>query len=199
MRPLRYSINVSLDGCADHAADGFRTDAELHHHAAAWLERNDVLLFGRVTYELMEAWRPDADGHLQDWVAPWMEPFARTIGDVPKRLLSTTRRETGWNTETIDAHPDGTPLDDVALEAAVRALKDEPGRGIGVGGVRLPAELARLGLIDEYQLVVHPVVVGHGPYVLAGLPESLDLRLVDRTELGSGATAHVYEPRRPTR
>lgn len=190
MRPLRYSINVSLDGCADHAADGFLTDAELHHHAAAWIERNDTLLFGRVTYELMEAWRPDADGRLQDWVEPWMEPFARSIGARTKLLLSTTRTDPGWNTEVVSAGR----LDAAALEATVRALKEQPGEGIGVGGVALPTELARLGLIDEYQLVVHPVVVGRGPYVLGGLAESLALRLVDRTELASGATALVYEP-----
>lgn len=195
MRPLRYSINISLDGCADHAADGFLTDDALHHHAAAWIERHDALLFGRVTYELMEAWRPDDDGRFQDWVEPWMEPFARSIGSTTKLLLSTTRTDPGWNTEVIgDGH-----LDAAALEAAVRALKEQPGEGIGVGGVRLPAELARLGLIDEYQIVVHPVVVGRGPHVLAGLTESLDLRLVDRTEIGSGAVAHVYEPRRPVR
>jgi len=184
MRPLRYSINVTLDGCGDHES-GLAPDDEQHQHAADWLARHDILLFGRVTYQLMEAWRPDDQGRLADWVEPWMEPFARTIGALPKLVVSSTLTDPGWNTAVVAASD---------LESTVRALKEQPGEGIGVGGIMLPLTLARLGLIDEYQLVVHPVIAGHGPRIFDGLSEALELRLVDRTEFASGVTALVYVP-----
>lgn len=185
MRPLRYSINVSLDGCVDHASPAFTPDEELHHHAADWLARHDVGLFGRVTYQLMEAWRPGEDGRLGDWMAPWMEPFAHTIGDLPKVVVSSALRDPGWNTEVVDG---------ADLESVVQALKDKPGRGIALGGVRLALPLAQAGLIDEYQLVVHPKVAGRGPRLFEGLTSPLDLRLVDRTVFASGVAALVYVP-----
>lgn len=189
MRPLRYSINVTLDGCCDHTA--FRPDAQIHQHAADWMARADIGLFGRVTYQLMEAWRPNDQGELDDWIAPWMEPFAHTIGAMPKLVVSSTLADAlgasalGWNTEVVDGSD---------LQTMVRALKEEPGDGIALGGVALPLALAELGLIDEYQLVVHPRIAGHGPRIFDGLPEHLDLRLVDRTDFDSGATALVYLP-----
>jgi dihydrofolate reductase len=192
MRPLRYSINVSLDGCVDHASSAFVPDAAVHEHAAAWMARADVALFGRSTFELMEAWRPDEHGELADWVEPWMEPFARTIGAMAKIVVSGTLdrpdlgpSEQGWNTEVVDGED---------LEGLVRGLKEQPGEGIALGGVALPLALARLGLIDEYQLVVHPRIAGHGPRLLDGLAEPLGLRLVDRTELIGGVTALVHVP-----
>ncbi len=190
MRPLRYSINVSLDGCVDHAASAFVPDPEIHQHAAEWMARADVALFGRVTYQLMEAWRPNDQGELDDWIEPWMEPFARTIGAMPKVVVSSTLAEAGhadlgWRTDIVD----GTDL-----ESTVRALKEQSGDGIALGGVTLPLALAQLGLIDEYQLVVHPVIAGHGPRLFDGLTTHLGLRLVDRTDFDSGVTALVYEP-----
>lgn len=195
MRPLRYSINVSLDGCVDHASTAFRPGAEVHQHAADWLAGCDVALFGRVTYQLMEAWRPDEDGRLADWVEPWMESFARTIGAIRKVVVSATWSDRGpgprspdhrdWNTEVVGG---------ADLESTVRTLKEQPGDGIALGGVTLPLALAQLGLIDEYQLVVHPVIAGHGPRLFEGLTAPLDLRLVRRTELGHGVTANVYVP-----
>ena len=190
MRPLRYSINVSLDGCVDHAAAGFVPGPAVHQHAADWLARHDVLLFGRVTYQLMEAWRPDEQGQLDDWIEPWMVPFAETIGATPKIVVSTTLsaagpKDLGWNTTADDGSD---------LEAMVRALKEQPGAGIGLGGVDLSLQLARLGLIDEYQVVVHPVLAGHGPYLFAGLDEPLRLTEVGRDELPDGVVALQYEP-----
>lgn len=196
MRPLRYSINVSLDGCVDHAAAAFVPGPEVHQHAADWMARADVALFGRVTYQLMEAWRPDEHGELGDWVEPWMEPFAHTIGAIPKVVVSSRlldelvsddrgSDDLGWNTEVADGSD---------LESRVRDLRSGSGAGIALGGVTLPLALARLGLIDEYQLVVHPRVAGHGPRLLDGLDAPLDLRLVDRTELAGGVVAVVYEP-----
>ncbi len=82
------------------------------------------------------------------------------------------------------------------LGEAVQQLKREPGKGLFVGGVRLPLALAELGLIDEYELVVQPALVGHGPTLFAGLSKRVDLKLVGRLEFGSGAVAMRYEPRR---
>jgi len=181
MRPLRYSINVTLDGCCDHRA--MIPDEELHRHAAEIIASADALLFGRVTYELMEAgWRAPA----QPGTRPeWMEPFARTIDSARKYVVSSTLEQVDWNAELLRGD----------LRQAVERLKREPGKGLFVGGVTLPQALAELGLIDEYQFVVHPRVAGHGPTLFAGLSKRIDLKLVSRLEFASGAVAMRYEPR----
>ncbi len=182
MRPLRYSINVTLDGCCDHR--GILPDEELHRHAAENLAQADALLFGRVTYEMMEvAWR---------WPVPaearpdWTKPFARTIDAAKKYVVSSTLDRVDWNAELVRGD----------LGQAVQQLKREPGKGLFVGGVKLPLALAELGLIDEYEFVVHPRLAGHGPTLFAGLSKSIDLKLVSRLEFASGAMAMRYEPRR---
>jgi dihydrofolate reductase len=182
MRPLRYSINVTLDGCCDHRA--MPADEELHRHAVENLEQADALLFGRVTYEMMEAaFRPSArTGARPDW----MEPFARKINAAKKYVVSSTLDRVDWNAELVRGD----------LEKAVQQLKRESGQGLFVGGVKLPLALAELGLIDEYEFVVHPRLVGHGPTLFAGLSNYLDLRLVSRLEFGSGAVALRYEPKK---
>jgi dihydrofolate reductase len=184
MRPLRYSINVTLDGCVDHEA-GIPPDEELDRYWAANLERADALLFGRVIYEMMEAaWRKPASGTWPDWMADWMIPFAETIDGAKKYVVSSTLDQVDWNAELVQGD----------LEKAVQQLKQEPGEGLFMSGVTLPLALADLGLIDEYELVVHPLVAGHGPTLFAGLRERLRLQLVDRHEFRSGAVALRYHP-----
>jgi dihydrofolate reductase len=181
MRPLRYSINVTLDGCCDHRA--IPADEELHRHASETLARADALLFGRVTYQMMEsAWRPT--GSATDRPES-LEPFARTIDAAKKYVVSSTLEQVDWHAELLRGD----------LGTAVQQLKQEPGNGLYVGGVQLPLALAELGLIDEYELVVHPRLAGHGPTLFAGLSKYVDLKLVSRQELGSGAVAMRYEPR----
>ena len=182
MRPLRYSINVTLDGCCDHRE--IFADEDLHRHAVENLDQADALLFGRVTYEMMEAaLRPPArTGARPDW----MEPFARTIDAAKKYVVSSTLDRVDWNAELVRGD----------LGTAVQQLKRESGKGLFVGGVKLPLALAELGLIDEYEFVVHPRLAGHGPTLFAGLSKRIDLRLVSRLEFGSGAVAMRYEPRR---
>jgi dihydrofolate reductase len=186
MRPLRYSINVTLDGCCDHRA--ITPDEELHRHHAGNLARADALLVGRVTYEMMEAaWRaPARTGVRPDWMEAWMEPFARTIDAAKKYVVSGTLARADWNADLVRGD----------LGNTVQTLKQEPGRGLLVGGVRLPRALAELGLIDEYEFVVQPRLAGHGPTLFAGLSTPLDLKLVRRLEFESGAVAMCYEPRR---
>jgi dihydrofolate reductase len=186
MRPLRYSINVTLDGCCDHRE--MFPDEDLHRHAAENLAQADALLFGRVTYEMMEAaWRPPArTGVRPDWMADWMEPFARTIDAAKKYVVSSTLDRVDWNAELVRGD----------LGEAVQQLKRESGKGLFLGGVKLPLTLAELGLIDDYEFVVHPRLAGHGPTLFAGLSKRVDLKLVSRLEFGSGAVAMRYEPRR---
>jgi dihydrofolate reductase len=159
-------------------------DEDLHRHAVENITQADAILFGRVTYEMMEAaWRPPpGTGARPDW----MEPFARTISAAKKYVVSSTLDRVDWNAELVRGD----------LGEAVRQLKRESGKGLFVGGVKLPQALAELGLIDEYELVVHPRLVGHGPRLFEGLSKWIDLKLVSRLEFGSGAVAMRYEPRR---
>ncbi len=185
MRPLRFSINVTLDGCCDHRA--VIPDEDTHRHAEANIARADALLFGRVTYQMMEeGWRPFVrTGVRPEGMDPWMEPFARTIDAAKKHVVSSTLDEADWNAELIRGD----------LEEAVRRLKQEPGDGLLTGGVTLPLALAELGLIDEYEFVVQPRLAGHGPTVFAGLSRVVDLKLEGRREFDSGAVALRYAPR----
>jgi dihydrofolate reductase len=182
--PLRYSINVTLDGCCDHRV--IPADEELHRRAADTLARADVLLLGRVTYRMMEeAWRlPGPAGTGPEDAGA----FAVTIDAARKYVVSDTLESVDWNAELIRGKD---------LEQAVRTLKQTSDRGVYLGGMTLPLALADLGLIDEYEFVVHPRLVGHGPTLFAGLSALVDLTLVDRVEYGSGAVAMRYEPRTP--
>ena len=184
MRPLRYSINVTLDGCCDHR-EGI-ADEDIHRHAMENIAQADALLLGRVTYQMMEAaWRLAT----RTVVMPaWTEPFARTIDAAKKYVVSSTLDRVDWNAELVRGD----------LGKAVQQLKRESGKGLLVGGVKLPLALAELGLIDEYEFVVQPIVAGHGPRLLAGLSERLELKLVGRQEFRAGAVALRYQPSRVT-
>jgi dihydrofolate reductase len=171
-----------LDGCCDHRA--IIADEDLHRYTAKNLDQAGALLFGRVTYEMMEAaWRPPAVAGARP---DWMEPFARTIDSAKKYVVSSTLDRVDWNAELVRGD----------LAKAVQELKRETGKGLLVGGVKLPLTLAELGLIDEYEFVVQPRLAGHGPTLFAGLSKPVDLRLVSRFEFASGALAMRYEPRR---
>ena len=155
----------------------------------AEMKRADALLFGRVTYEMMEsAWRRPATGKWPDWMGEWEIPFAETIDPAKKYVVSSRLSEVDWNAELVRGD----------LGQAVRQLKQEPGEGLFVGGVTLPHALADLGLIDEYEFLVQPVLAGRGPTLLAGLRERIQLELVNRHEFRSGAVALRYRPTRAT-
>ncbi|MFL5527929.1 MAG: dihydrofolate reductase family protein [Gemmatimonadaceae bacterium] len=182
MRPLRYSINVTLDGCCDHRA-GIPNE-DVHRHALENIEWADALLFGRVTYEMMEeAWRQPVPAGARP---EWMEPFARTIDAARKYVVSSKLQRVDWNAELVRGD----------LAKAVQQLKSDPGKGLLTGGITLPFALAELGLIDEYDFVVHPRVAGHGPTLLAGLSKYVDLELVNVKDYHSGTVAMLYKPRR---
>jgi len=161
-------------------------DEDMHRYFAETIAQSDALLYGRVTYEMMVAgWRPLPGGERPDWMEPWMEPFGRAIDAAKKYVVSSTLDRVDWNAELVRGD----------LATAVQELKRQPGKGLSTGGVTLPLALAEMGLIDEYEFVVHPRIVGHGPTLLAGLSKVVDLKLVSRQELRSGAVAKRYVPR----
>jgi dihydrofolate reductase len=184
MRPLRYAINVTLDGCVHHEA-GVAPDEELMRFWTAEMQRADAVIYGKTTYEMMQtAWRRPASGAWPDWMQSWEIPFAEAIDRIPKHVVSSTLSDVDWNAELVRGD----------LRDVVRRLKQQPGEGLSVGGVTLPLALAEAGLIDEYVFVVHPVVAGHGPRLLDGLPARIRFELVGRREFGSGAVALTYRP-----
>jgi dihydrofolate reductase len=170
-----------LDGCCDHLAG--IPDEDLHRNAIENINRSDALLLGRVTYEMMEtAFRPTAQAVARP---DWMDPFAQTMSAAKKYVVSSTLERVDWNAELVRGD----------LEKAVQQLKQQPGKGLFVGGVKLPLALAELGLIDEYEFVVHPRVIGRGPTLFAGLSKAVDLELVNQLTFRSGAVAMRYRPR----
>jgi dihydrofolate reductase len=182
MRPLRYSINVTLDGCCDHRAA--TPEEDLFRNALENFQKADALLFGRITYEMMETgWRQPVPAGTRPI---WMEPFVETIGAMKKYVVSSTLDHVDWNAELIRGD----------LAATVQQLKQQHGKGLFLGGVKLPLALAELGLIDEYEFVIHPRIAGHGPTPFAGLSKHLDLRFVSQQKFASGTTAMRYELKR---
>ncbi|MFT3707436.1 MAG: dihydrofolate reductase family protein [Archangium sp.] len=180
MRPIRYSINVTLDGCVDHRAGV--ADPEVHRHATEGIARADGIILGRTTYELMETgWRtPSPD------LPEWTRPFAKVITQTKKYVVSSTLPKVDWtNAELVRGE----------LGPAIRALKEQPGGSLALGGVKLPLALAELGLIDEFEFFVMPRIAGHGPSLFGGLSKYLALKLIGRTEYPTGAVALRYEPR----
>ncbi len=183
-QPLRYAINVSLDGCVHHEA-GLPPDAESMAFWADELRRSGTLLYGRVTYELMEgAWRRPESREWPDWMDASEVAFAEVMDPMRKVVASGTLDAVDWNAELVR----GDVVD------VVRRLKEQPGRGISLGGVRLPATLAAAGLIDEFTFVVHPVIAGRGPRLLDGVGDQVRLHLVEQRGLASGVSVQQYRP-----
>lgn len=151
----------------------------------AQIAQADALIFGRVTYQMMEsAWRRPATGAWPDWMSTWQIPFAEAMDGAKKYVVSNTLTDADWNAELLRGD----------LRHAIQLLKEEPGEGLWVGGVTLPLALANLGLIDEYEFLLQPVLAGHGPTLLAGLHERTQLELADHRDFGSGALALRYRP-----
>jgi dihydrofolate reductase len=176
---LTFGLNVTLDGCSDHRA-GIADDA-LHDWFTGLMDAAGAMLWGRVTYELMEdAWPAVA----RDENAPRaMREWAQKLEAKPKYVVSSTRRDFPWaNTFRLEGD----------LRAAVTALKEKTPRGVLVGSPTLGAALEQLGLIDAYQLVVHPVIAGHGPTLFHGLQPARRLELLSTTRMKGGQVALHY-------
>ncbi len=180
MRKLIYGINVTLDGYADHEAG--IADAELHTFYADLLRNSDTMLYGRVTYELMAGYWPtaaDQPGSTSDEI-----DFANEINRIEKVVFSRTLEKVEWsNSRLVREH---------AAEEVIR-LKNQPGRDILVGGLSFAASLMDLGLIDEYWLTVHPILLGTGRLLTKGLHNRVDLKLIELKPFKSGVIAAHYQ------
>jgi dihydrofolate reductase len=176
---LTFGLNVTLDGCCDHRVG--IADDELLDYFTELMDAAGAMLWGRITYELMEsAWPAVA----RDENAPRAtREWARKLEAKPKYVVSSSRRDFPWN-NTFRVEGD--------LHEAVRQLKEKTPQGVLVGSPMLSAALERLGLIDEYRLVLHPVLAGHGPTLFQGLEPSRQLELVSTKRLKSGALALHY-------
>ena len=176
---LTFALNVTLDGCCDHR-EGIADDALLRYYTRL-MDEAGGMLFGRVTYEMMEsAWPAVAR---DPKAPPAFRAWARKLEAKAKHVVSTTRRDFPWNNTF---HVDGD------LREAIVALKRRTPRGLLVGSLTLSAALEKLGLIDEYRLAVHPIVAGHGPRLFPGLSPSSRMRLVDTRRFKSGVMAMRY-------
>ena len=173
---LTFGTNITLDGCCDHAAAV--ADDGLHDYFTRLMDEAGAMLWGRTTYEMMEAHWPAV---ARDGKAPRAErEWAMKLDAKPKYVVSTTRRDYPW-ANTIHVQGD--------LREAVRGIKERTPAGVLLGSLRLGAELQRLDLIDEYRVVVHPVIAGRGPRLFDGLAEPRRLERVSVKTLPGGQTA----------
>jgi dihydrofolate reductase len=178
---LTFSINVTLDGCVDHQ-EGI-ADAETHAFFTRLLDECGAILWGRTTYEMMEVYWPAVARREVD-APPALREWADKLDAKPKYVVSSTRKDFPW---TNSHHIAGE------LRTEVQKLKDATPAGVMVGSGKLANELDRLDLIDEYKLLVHPRIAGHGPTLYqGGVPSTLKLELVSAKPLRCGAVAMHY-------
>jgi len=182
MRNVIYGINLTLDGCCDHTK--LDADDEIHEYYTHLIRNVDLLVFGRKTYQLMVPFWPDvAKNHSGQTKA--MNEFAQAFDSVPIIVFSRSLdKAEGKNTRIVRTD----------LQNEILKLKQEQGKDILVGGVSIPSQLIELGLVDEYRLVVQPVIVGEGRRLLedVSLPEKLQLKLVESKFFESGSIALRY-------
>ena len=178
MRKLIYAINITLDGCCDHTK-GIASE-ELLEHYTQLLHEVDLSIYGRKTYELMVPYWPDiAKSHAGSKAE---NEFADAFESVNRVVLSRTLESADGKTRIVRGN----------LREEIVKLKHEPGRNILLGGVNVPAQLAELGLVDEYRFVVQPIVAGEGRGLFEGLPQRLQLKLVESKSFGPGCVALSY-------
>jgi len=183
MRKLIFSINITLDGCCDHTkVDGSDEILDYFTHI---MREVDVLVYGRKTYQLMVPYWPDVARN-QSGQTRGMNDFARAFDSVNQIIVfsHSLDRAEGKNTRIIRT----------GLRDEIFKLKQEPGKAILAGGVTLPSQLMELGLVDEYQFVVHPVLAGEGRRLLEGvdLQDRLKIKLVESKSFKSGCVALRY-------
>ena len=185
MRKVIYAMSVSLDGFIE-AANGDLSwsypDEELHSHFNAQEAMIGVHLYGRGLYENMAAYWPTAD---QNPSAPGVEiEYARIWKDIEKIVFSKTLKQVGWNSRLVSGN----------IAEEVNRLKAQPGKDMSVGGAGLAATFMQLGLIDEYQLFVNPVILGDGMPFFPALDNPINLRLIETRRFSSGVVYLRYQP-----
>lgn len=180
MRKIIAAINMTIDGYCDHTA--ITPDEEIHQHYTDLLNNAGVILYGRITYQLMQFWQKLIENPSGE---KSMDDFAVAIDKVPKIVFSQTLKKTDWDSAVLSNQP---------LEELVTALKQQPGKDIFVGSPGLIVALTQRGLIDEYQLCVHPVIAGKGLPLFNNIKDKILLKLIKTKKLGAGAVIHYYEP-----
>ena len=179
MRKLVFSMNISLDGYADHTVA--IADDELHEFASDLLDSVDLILFGRVTYQLMESYWPNA--RKDSGATKHVIEFADKINAKRKIVFSRTLQKAEWNNTRI--------VKDNIVEEVVK-LKQQRGRNLSIGGISMCQEFMKLGLIDEYWLLVQPVIIGKGRRLFESLQNRISLKLVDTKTFNSGVVVLHY-------
>lgn len=180
MRKIIAAINMTLDGYCDHTA--ITPDEEIHQHYADLLKSADAILYGRITYQLMEFWRTLVTNPSGDKT---MDEFAVVMDNTPKIVFSHTLKNVDWKS---------AKLANQSLEKEVLELKEKSGKDIFVGSRSLIIELMKLNLIDELQLCIHPVIAGKGLPLFENINDSTILKLIKTKTFNGGAVIHYYEP-----
>jgi len=180
MSKLTLSINISLDGFADHTV-AVHADDELHDFFTNLLENTGIAVFGRVTFELMQDYWPQA--HNDPTATSSELAFAEKYNSIPKVVFTRTLQSTKWSNSRIERGD---------MIAEVVRMKDQPGRDISLGGISVARQFMQRNLIDEYWFVIHPVIVGRGKRMFEGLESQLRLRPVDTTVFRSGVSVLHY-------
>jgi len=181
MRKVIAATNITIDGVYDHT-EGI-VDAEIHQHYATLLNNADIILYGKITYQLMQYWQTLLSNPSGDKTA---DNFAISIDKIQKIVFSRSLKNTGW---------DSAKLASQSLGDMVRELKQQPGKDIFVGSRSLIMQLMELNLIDEYQLCIQPVVAGKGSLLFEKVNQRTMLRLVDTKIFTNGAIILYYQPK----
>jgi dihydrofolate reductase len=179
MRKLIAAINMTLDGFCDHTA--IIPDEQIHQHYADLLSNADIILYGRITYQLMEYWRDVVNKPTGNEA---IDEFAVVMDNIPKLVFSHTLKTVDW---------DSAKLANRDIEDEVLELKKQPGRNILVGSPGLIVSLMKLYLVDELQLCVHPIIAGHGLPLFKNINDRTTLKLVNTKTFDSGAVILYYE------
>jgi len=179
MRKLIAVLNMTLDGFCDHTAG--LPDEEIHEHYTELLGLGDAILYGRITYQLMEFWRSLLENPSEE---KSMNDFATAIDKIPKIVFSRTIKHVEWKSATIAK---GDLKDEVLI------LKQQSGKDIFVGSRSLIIQLIKLGLIDEFQLCIHPVVMGNGLPLFENINDRVIFNLVKTKTYSGGAVILYYE------
>jgi dihydrofolate reductase len=186
MRKIILSIPITLDGYIEgphRELDWVIADDELHDFYSDLLEQTDLILYGRVTYELMVSYWPNATA--DPTLSKGMLRYANTVNPMKKMVYSTTLKNAGWNTQ----------VNDVFIPEEIMKMKEQPGRDIALGGgAALAQAFIQNGLVDEYQLLVQPVVIGDGKPLFKGIQDVLKLNYLWSRPFHSGSVALCYRP-----
>jgi len=178
MRKLIAAMNMTLDGFCDHTAMG--ADDEIHQHYSDLLKSADTILYGRITYQLMEYWRSVVENPTGNKAT---DDFATAIDNIQKIVYSRTLKNVDWKNTELKREID---------KDEIVALKQPPGRDIFVGSPSMIVQLANLGLVDEFQLAIHPTIVGRGLSLFKDITDRVDLKLLNTKTFGCGAVIHYY-------